>query len=111
MKSLIAILLVLLGLLQYRLWFSQGGVYDVNELKQAKQALVQENDRLQERNASLAAEVIDLRHGLEAVDERARSDMGMIKADEVFYQIIDKPDSAHWDLLPATPTDEAAAVP
>ena len=111
MKYLIVILLVLLALLQYRLWFSPGGMADVNELKQAQQELVRGNDRLRERNASLAAEVIDLKHGLEAVEERARSDMGMIKTDEVFYQIIDSPDTDHRDLLPETPLDEPVVAP
>ena len=66
---------------------------------------------LRERNASLAAEVIDLKHGLEAVEERARSDMGMIKSDEVFYQIIDSPNTAHRNLLPETPLDEPVVAP
>lgn len=111
MKYLIVILLVLLALLQHRLWFSPGGMADVSELKQAQQELVRGNDRLRERNASLAAEVIDLKHGLEAVEERARSDMGMIKTDEVFYQIIDSPDTAHRDLLPETPLDDPVVAP
>ena len=111
MKYLIVIVLVLLALLQYRLWFSPGGMADVTELKQAQQELVRGNDHLRERNASLAAEVIDLKHGLEAVEERARSDMGMVKSDEVFYQIIDSPDSGHRDLLPETPLDEPVAAP
>ena len=111
MRYLIVILLVLLALLQYRLWFSPGGMADVNALRQAQQELVRGNDRLRERNASLAAEVIDLKHGLEAVEERARSDMGMIKTDEVFYQIIDSPGTDHLDPLPETPLDEPVAAP
>lgn len=111
MKYLIVILLVLLALLQYRLWFSPGGMADVSELKAVKQEQVRENDRLRERNAALAAEVIDLKDGLEVVEERARSDMGMIKPDEVFYQIIDSPNTAHRDLLPETPLDEPVVAP
>ena len=94
MKVIVIILLAVLALLQYRLWFSPGGLVDVNELEQARQVLVDENDQLRERNASLTAEVIDLQHGLEAVEERARSEMGMVKSDEVFYQIIENPDRA-----------------
>ncbi len=111
MRLLITILLVLLALLQYRLWFSPGGISDVNELNKTKRELIGENDRLGERNDSLAAEVIDLKHGLEAVEERARSDMGMVKSDEVFYQIIDNPDTAHQDLLPETATEEPVTAP
>ena len=111
MKPLIIILLTVLALLQYRLWFSPGGLPDVSELNQAKQELVEENERLRERNDSLAAEVIDLKHGLEAVEERARSEIGMIKSDEVFYQIIESPDKTHRDVLPETPLEEPLAAP
>ena len=99
MRLIVIILLTLLALLQYRLWFSPGGVADVRELEQIKQELVDGNERLMERNDSLTAEVIDLQHGIEAVEERARSDMGMIKSDEVFYQIIDEPDTRSQELL------------
>ena len=111
MKPLIIILLVVLALLQYRLWFSPGGLTDVKQLEQAKQDLVDENEQLEERNASLAAEVIDLQHGLEAVEERARSEMGMIKSGEVFYQIIDNPDQADREFLSEVPLEQPVAAP
>lgn len=111
MKLLVITLLVILALLQYRLWFSPGGLTDVNELEQTKQELSDENEQLRERNASLAAEVIDLQHGLEAVEERARSEMGMVKSGEVFYQIIDNPDRSTRELLPGTPLEEPVAAP
>ena len=111
MKAIVITLLVVLALLQYRLWFSPGGLVDVNELEQARQDHVEENDQLRERNASLAAEVIDLQHGLEAVEERARSEMGMIKSDEMFYQIIDNPDMSSRDLMPGTPLEDPAPAP
>ena len=111
MKLTVFILLVLLALLQYRLWFSPGGYIDVHELEQTRQELAGENGRIRERNASLAAEVVDLQHGLEAVEERARSEMGMIKSDEVFYQIIETPDSSSRDVLIALPPDEPVLVP
>ena len=111
MRLVTAILLVLLALLQYRLWLSPGGLVDVNELEQAKQELVEENKRLSETNASLAAEVIDLQHGLEAVEERARSEMGMIKSDEVFYQVIENPAPAPRELLLEMPLEQPVAAP
>ncbi len=61
---------------------------EVRQLRQEKRAILQENAHLQARNDSLAAEVLDLKDGLEAIEERARSDMGMIKQDETFYQFI-----------------------
>ena len=111
MRYLVITLLVILALLQYRLWFSPGGLMDVNELEQAKQELAAENEQLRERNASLAAEVIDLQHGLEAVEERARSEMGMVKSDEVFYQIIDNPDQSTREAMPGIPLEEPVAAP
>ena len=89
MRLLALILLILLGLLQYRLWFSPGGVKDVRQLEAAKEQLKEENEQSRERNASLAAEVADLKRGLDAVEEKARTEMGMIKEDEVFYQIVE----------------------
>lgn len=93
MKACNLILLILLGLLQFRLWFSAGGVQDVRHLQQVKQEQVEENQYLLERNRSLAAEVLDLKHGLAAIEERARSEMGMIQQDEVFYQVIEENNS------------------
>lgn len=75
-------------LLQYRLWFGNGSLTDIHHLTGIKQSQLEENARLEERNTSLAAEVIDLKQGLDAVEERARSEMGMIKDGETFYQII-----------------------
>jgi len=89
MKFFTVALVLLLTLLQYRLWFSPGGLSDVRQLEVRKQALLEDNKRLQERNTSLAAEVIDLKHGEEAIEERARSEMGMMKSGEVFYQIVE----------------------
>ncbi|MBM2830878.1 MAG: septum formation initiator [Gammaproteobacteria bacterium] len=63
---------------------------DVHHLEQAKQVQIEENEQLQERNQSLAAEVHDLKNGYEAIEERARSEMGMIKNDETFYQVINQ---------------------
>ena len=89
MKVITLLFLVLLLLLQYRLWIGQGSLTEVHHLDAAKIRLEEENNRLRERNQSLAAEVLDLKHGQEAIEERARSEMGMIKVDETFYQIID----------------------
>jgi cell division protein FtsB len=89
MKSFIAILTVLLVLLQFKLWFGEGGMKDVWRLEDAIAAQSRENTQLEERNQALAAEVADLKQGLEAVEERARSELGMIKQGETFYQVVD----------------------
>jgi len=89
MTPLVLILLLLLGGLQFKLWYGQGGLVEWWALREQRDNQILENRRLKERNSSLEAEVADLKDGLEAIEERARSEMGMIKTDEVFYQIID----------------------
>ena len=88
-KIISAILLLLLVLLQYRLWLDKGGIPEVVQLEKEVALASKEVDGLKERNQKLDAEVIDLKTGLEAIEERARSDLGMIKNDEVYYQVID----------------------
>ena len=89
MKALIAILIVLLLILQYKLWFGDGNMREVWRLQTAIQEQKKENETLRERNAALEAEVQDLKQGLDAIEERARSELGMIKKGETFYQIIE----------------------
>ncbi|MGH8119728.1 MAG: cell division protein FtsB, partial [Gammaproteobacteria bacterium] len=82
------LLIILLAALQYRLWIGNGSLTEVHHLEQTGQGLQDEIKQLQERNRSLAAEVNDLKHGNDAIEERARTGMGMIRKDEVFYQLI-----------------------
>lgn len=89
MKLIVAILLVLLIWLQYRLWLGDGGIPEVLELEQEIDTVQSEVNTLQERNKALNAEVMDLKKGIEAIEERARSEMGMIKKDEIYYQVIE----------------------
>ena len=91
MKIAIAILIVLLVLLQYKLWFGDGNIVDEWHLQKAIVTQQQENTKLRERNAALEAEVKDLKQGMQAVEERARSELGMIKKGETFYQIVEQP--------------------
>ena len=91
MKAINIILVILLALLQFRLWTGHGSLPDVWRLQEIKRSQVQENEDLRERNLSLAAEVQDLKQGLVAVEERARSEMGMIMPDETFFQIVAGP--------------------
>lgn len=88
MKWLLSLLIVLLLLLQYRLWVGDGGIPEVMHLQKEVEKQQQYQKQLEERNASLAAEVKDLKQGYGAIEERARSEMGMIGKDETFYQII-----------------------
>ena len=89
MKILVAILLILLVILQYDLWVGEGSLATVWQLQKALDAQQQENAQLKARNKALEAEVNDLKSGLQAIEERARSEMGMIKQDETFIQVIE----------------------
>jgi cell division protein FtsB len=89
MKLLALTLAGLLALIQYPLWLGKGGWLRVWELDRQVQAQQANNRRLAERNASLEGEVGDLRQGLLAVEERARYELGMVRADEVFIQFSD----------------------
>lgn len=90
MKGVVASLLMLLSLLQYRLWVGDGSLAEVSQLKQAIAAQEQENKTLDERNRALDAEVKDLKQGLVAIEERARSELGMIRKDETFFQFVEE---------------------
>ncbi len=87
LKTLAIVLLALLALLQYRLWLGQGGVMEMNEVSGRVAALEAENQPLRDRNARLSAEVVDLKTGLDAIEERARSDVGMVRTDEQFFWV------------------------
>ena len=89
MRLVIVVLVLLTLYLQYGLWYTRGGKQDVEKLKVSVAEQKDEIARLKERNRSLSAEVMDLKQGLEAIEERARSEMGMIKNGEVFFRITD----------------------
>ena len=90
MKALGATLVALLVLIQYPLWLGKGGWLRVWELDRQVAAVQARNLVLGERNAGLEADVLDLKQGSEAIEERARYELGLIKQDEVFFQIIEK---------------------
>jgi cell division protein FtsB len=87
MKILGGILVALIVAIQYPLWLGKGGwlrVWDVDRQVEAQGA---KNERLEIRNSALAAEVKDLKQGSDAIEERARYELGMVKNDEVFFQV------------------------
>jgi cell division protein FtsB len=86
-KLLAGILVALIVLIQYPLWFGKGGWLRVWEVDRQLAAAQEADRKLEARNASLAAEVRDLKTGTEAIEERARSELGMIRPDEIFFQI------------------------
>ena len=102
MKILAGILGALIVLIQYPLWLGKGGWLRAWDLNRQLEAQHGKNKQLETRNAGLAAEVRDLKQGTEAIEERARYELGMIRGDEVFYQIV--PEKA-----PATNSEASAA--
>lgn len=89
MRFLALVLAALTVLIQYPLWFGKGGWLRVSELEREVQKRRDRNAGLAARNAALDAEVRDLKQGLGAVEERARFDLGMVRADEVFFQVVE----------------------
>jgi cell division protein FtsB len=90
-KALTLIFVVLIALLQYPLWLGKGSWLRVWNVSQEIVAQKKINVGYKQRNDTLRAEVRDLKQGNAAIEERARSELGMIKQDEVFYQVIDQP--------------------
>jgi cell division protein FtsB len=88
MRFLAFALILLIALIQNPLWFGKGGWLRVWELDQQVEAQRETNAQLVARNAALNAEVLDLKQGYDAIEERARSDLGMVKQDELFFQIL-----------------------
>lgn len=104
MRWLTLILAALIIALQYPLWLGKGSWLKVWETDQEVKKQQAENERLKQRNAYLDAEVTDLKTGYEAIEERARNELGMVKQDEVFFQVMDDP-------KPAAPASAAAQAP
>ncbi|HWN31012.1 MAG TPA: cell division protein FtsB [Burkholderiales bacterium] len=89
MKLVTLILVVLIAALQYPLWLGKGSWLSVWEVDRQLREQTLANQKLQARNAALDAEVRDLKQGLGAIEERARSELGMIKQNEIFFQILE----------------------
>ena len=94
LRIIAALLLVAFLALQYRLWLSPNGMRDLWRTEKAIEAQTEENERLTERNRTLAAEVRDLKEGRAAIEERARTDLGMVGSNETFFQVVPPPPAA-----------------
>ncbi|HTA66564.1 MAG TPA: cell division protein FtsB [Xanthomonadaceae bacterium] len=118
-RLLALLLLVLIVLLQYKLWQGEGSWTSEQVLKEQVEEQRIENARLQQRNAALVAEVEDLKNGEAAIEERARSEMGMVKPGETFYRVVEpadpsanvRPEDVPEDAAsPASPASSATSV-
>jgi cell division protein FtsB len=108
MRWLAASLLAVILLLQYRLWLSGDGVRELARLSEAVERQTAENAEALERNQQLVAEVADLKSGMTAIEERARSELGMIGRNETFYQVVPAL-PAHATSTRETPRTQTAA--
>lgn len=91
LQILEAVLIAIVLLLQYLLWIAEDGVRQTYALRVSIQAQTEENAVLNERNQALEADIKDMKNGLAAIEERARTEMGMIRPDETFYRILEQP--------------------
>lgn len=94
LRLLFGVLLLFLIVLQYRLWVGQGSLAEVSQLRAKIEQQELRLQQMHERNDKLSAEVSDLKNGLEAVEARARSELGMIKEGEIFYQVLPRKDDS-----------------
>jgi len=92
MRWLLIGLSLLLLFFQYQLWLGEGGLANKLTLERQVQEQEKENERLRQRNQILVSEVVDLKEGLESIEERARTDLGMIKEGETFYMVVERED-------------------
>ena len=86
-KVILVVAVIMIAVLQYRFWFGEGGYFPHQALLQQSQQQTELNEELKERNRILAAEVFDLKNGVEAIEEHARLDLGLIKPHETFVQM------------------------
>jgi cell division protein FtsB len=89
MKILLSIIILLIALLQYRLWYGDGSIEEIKAYQQRLDDLQEQVEEKKERNEALYAEVEDLRKGQEALEERARDELGMIREGETFFQVLE----------------------
>jgi cell division protein FtsB len=94
LRALAVVFVLLIIALQYPMWLGKGGWLRVRELDRQVEAQKQVNADLKARNAALDADVRDLKNGFEAIEERARSELGMVRQDEVFFQLPAEPGPA-----------------
>ena len=94
MRLLIVALIIVLVVLQYRLWFGDGSLSEVVQLSAELELQKKKLKQLEERNRKLEAQVLDLQNGFDAYEEKARHDLGMIKKGETFYQLVSPPTAA-----------------
>ena len=111
MRWLALAFVALIVVLQYPMWLGKGGWLQVREFDRQVTAQKEANAKLKLRNDALDADVRDLKAGFEAIEERARSELGMVKQDEVFFQLRQRPESARGDSDSVKPSSGSTSLP
>lgn len=88
MKIIVIVLAIILAILQYRFWFAEDGLLKVFHLKRGISEIQAKNDDIAKHNVYLSSEIIALKKGGAAIENRARNDLGMVKKGEIFYQVV-----------------------
>ena len=104
----LALIVILIGL-QLKLWSGNGSMREVDALRVSVKKQTDDNARLLQRNQAVGADVLDLKHGDQAVEARARTELGLIKPGEVFYQVVEPPARAGSSLPPPPPATPAGS--
>jgi len=104
----LALIVILIGL-QLKLWSGNGRMREVDALRVSVKKQTDDNARLLQRNQAVGADVLDLKHGDQAVEARARTELGLIKPGEVFYQVVERPAGAASALPPPPPAAPASS--
>ena len=106
----LVLILILIGL-QLKLWSGNGSMHEVDSLRAAVKKQTDENAKLSQRNQAVGADVLDLKQGDQAVEARARTELGLIKPGETFYQVVEQPVNAGSAASPAPSTTSSAGSP
>lgn len=108
MRWLLLALLAILLVLQYRLWIAEGSLAELNRLQRQYDEQARINEQLQQRNAALELEVLELQSGNEGLEQRAREQLGLVREGETFYQFTEEPRPGRPASLPAVARPDAA---
>ena len=103
MRWLLPVLLLLLGILQYRLWIAEGSLAEQRRLQREVEEQARVNEELRQRNAVLEREVLELQTGNAGVEQRAREQLGLIREGETFYQFVDEEGAEPRAAAPSSP--------
>ncbi|MEW5837419.1 MAG: cell division protein FtsB [Pseudomonadota bacterium] len=108
LKIVVILLALLFTALQYQLWFGEGSWPRAQAMREKLELQMSENEKLQQSNAVMEAEVLDLKTGLDAIEERARADLGLVRQGDVYFQVIQPAAQSGQNLAGQNPLGQAS---